>query len=165
MRNYKITNTLQGKNIVYRLKLIRVANVANEVAKPKHKFQTKLHTGSKSSKSSNIFWGLKKKMNLMEKIIGEIEMETKLKMKIIPRSTSEALKFFRQVRFLPDFDPDRARVSSVRRKVTKNHRNFTIERPLNIDNFLFSIQNRKSQNLNNIFWSYNTTFWSLNTVL
>jgi hypothetical protein len=35
------------------------------------------------------------------------------------------------VRFLPDFDPDRARVSSVRRKVTKNHRNFTIERPLN----------------------------------
>jgi len=44
----------------------------------------------------------------MEKIIGEIEMETKLKMKIIPRSTSEALKFFRQVRFLPDFDPDRA---------------------------------------------------------
>ena len=92
-------------------------------------------------------------------------METKLKMKIIPRSTSEALKFFRQVRFLPDFDPDRARVSSVRRKVTKNHRNFTIERPLNIDNFLFSIQNRKSQNLNNIFWSYNTTFWSLNTVL
>jgi hypothetical protein len=27
-------------------------------------------------------------------------METKLKMKIIPRSTSEALKFFRQVRFL-----------------------------------------------------------------
>jgi hypothetical protein len=39
---------------------------------------------------------------------GEIEMETKLKMKIIPRSTSEALKFLRQVRFLPDFDPDRA---------------------------------------------------------
>jgi hypothetical protein len=38
----------------------------------------------------------------------EIEMETKLKMKIIPRSTSEALEFFRQVRFLPDFDPDRA---------------------------------------------------------
>jgi hypothetical protein len=38
----------------------------------------------------------------------EIEMETKWKMKIIPRSTSEALKFFRQVRFLPDFDPDRA---------------------------------------------------------
>jgi hypothetical protein len=31
-----------------------------------------------------------------------------LKMKIIPRSTSEALKVFRQVRFLPDFDPDRA---------------------------------------------------------
>ena len=60
MRNYKITNTLQGKNIVYRLKLIRVANVANEVAKPKHKFQTKLHTGSKSSKSSNIFWALEK---------------------------------------------------------------------------------------------------------
>jgi hypothetical protein len=28
-------------------------------------------------------------------------------MKIIPRSTSEALKFFRQVRFLPDFDPVR----------------------------------------------------------
>ena len=28
--------------------------------------------------------------------------------KIIPRSTSEALEFFRQVRFLPDFDPDRA---------------------------------------------------------
>ena len=50
---------------------------------------------------------------------GEIEMETKWKMKIIPRSTSEALKFFRQVRFLPDFDPDRARVSSVRRKVTE----------------------------------------------
>ena len=62
----------------------------------------------------------------------EIEMETKLKMKFIPRSTSEALKFLRQVRFLPDFDPDRAAVSSVRRKVTKNHRNFTIERPLNI---------------------------------
>jgi hypothetical protein len=55
----------------------------------------------------------------MEKIIGEIEMETKLKMKIIPRSTSEALRFLRQVRFLPDFDPDRARVSSVRRKVTE----------------------------------------------
>ena len=137
MRNYKITNTLQGKNIVYRLKLIRVANVANEVAKPKHKFQTKLHTGSKSSKSSNIFWGLKKKMNLMEKIIGEIEMETKLKMKIIPRSTSEALKFLRQVRFLPDFDPDRAAVCPVRRKVTTNHRNFTIEGPLQkIGNFL-----------------------------
>ena len=55
----------------------------------------------------------------MEKIIGEIEMETKWKMKIIPRSTSEALRFLRQVRFLPDFDPDRARVSSVRRKVTE----------------------------------------------
>ena len=55
----------------------------------------------------------------MEKIIGEIEMETKWKMKIIPRSTSEALKFFRQVRFLPDFDPDRAAVRSVRRKVTE----------------------------------------------
>ena len=62
---------------MFRLKLIPVAKVANEVAKPKQKFQTKLHTGSKSSKSSNIFWGLKKKMNLMEKIIGEIEMETK----------------------------------------------------------------------------------------
>jgi len=36
---------------------------------------------------------------------------------------------------LPDFDPDRARVSSVRRKVTKNHRNFTIERPLNVGDF------------------------------
>jgi hypothetical protein len=32
-------------------------------------------------------------------------METKWKMKIIPRGTSEALEFFRQVRFLPDFDP------------------------------------------------------------
>ena len=53
----------------------------------------------------------------MEKIIGEIEMETKLKMKIIPRNTSEALEFLRQVRFLPDFDPDRAAVRSVRRKV------------------------------------------------
>jgi hypothetical protein len=41
-------------------------------------------------------------------VLGEIEMETKWKMKIIPRSTSEALKFLRQVRFLPDFDPDRA---------------------------------------------------------
>ena len=60
MRNYKITNTLQGKNIVYRLKLIRVANVANDVAKRKQKFQTKLHTCSKCSKCSNIFWGLKK---------------------------------------------------------------------------------------------------------
>ena len=50
----------------------------------------------------------------MEKIIGEIEMETKWKMEIIPRSTSEALKFLGQVRFLPDFDPDRARVSRVR---------------------------------------------------
>ena len=50
----------------------------------------------------------------MEKIIGEIEMETKWNMEIIPRSTSEALKFLGQVRFLPDFDPDRARVSRVR---------------------------------------------------
>ena len=58
-------------------------------------------------------------MNLMEKIIGEIEMETKLKMKIIPRSTGEALEFLRQVRFLPDFDPDRAAVCLVRRKVTE----------------------------------------------
>ena len=40
-----------------------------------------------------------------KKVPGEIEMETKLKMKIIPRSTSKALKFSRQVRFLPDFDP------------------------------------------------------------
>jgi hypothetical protein len=72
----------------------------------------------------------------MEKIIGEIEMETKWKMKIIPRSTSEALKFFRQVRFLPDFDPDRAAVCPVRRKVAKNHRNFTIERPIKIGNLL-----------------------------
>jgi hypothetical protein len=40
-------------------------------------------------------------------VLGEIEMETKLKMKIIPRSTSEALELFRQVRFLPDFDPVR----------------------------------------------------------
>jgi hypothetical protein len=31
------------------------------------------------------------------------------------------------VRFLPDFDSDRADVCPVRRKVTKNHRNFTIE--------------------------------------
>ena len=46
---------------MFRLKLIQVAKVANEVAKPKHKFQTKLHTGSKSSKSSNIFWALEKK--------------------------------------------------------------------------------------------------------
>jgi len=46
-------------------------------------------------------------------------METKLKTKIIPRSTSEALKFLRQVRFLPDFDPDRARVCPVPRKVTE----------------------------------------------
>jgi len=37
-----------------------------------------------------------------------VKMEMKLKMKIIPRSTSEALKFFHQVRFLPDFDSDRA---------------------------------------------------------
>jgi hypothetical protein len=62
-------------------------------------------------------------------------METKLKMKIIPRSTCKALEFFRQVRFLPDLDPDRAAVCPVRRKVTKNHRNFTIERPLNIGDF------------------------------
>ena len=62
-------------------------------------------------------------------------METKLKMKFIPRSTSEALEFLRQVRFLPDFDPDRAAVCPVRRKVTKNHRNFTIEGPLNIGDF------------------------------
>jgi hypothetical protein len=55
-----------------------------------------------------------------KKLHGEIEMETKLKMKIIPRSTSEALKFLRQVRFLPDFDPDRAAVRSVRRKVIEN---------------------------------------------
>jgi hypothetical protein len=41
-------------------------------------------------------------------------METKLKMKIIPRSTGEALEFLRQVRFLPDFDPDRAAVCPVR---------------------------------------------------
>ena len=66
-----------------------------------------------------------------EKILHrEIEMETKLKMKIIPRSTSKALKFCRQVRFLPDFYPDRAAVCPVRRKVTTNDRNFTIERPL-----------------------------------
>jgi hypothetical protein len=69
-------------------------------------------------------------------VLGEIEMETKLKMKIIPRSTSEAQKFFRQVRFLTDFDPDRADIRSVRRKVSENHRNFTIERPLNIGDFL-----------------------------
>jgi hypothetical protein len=79
---------------------------------------------------------------------GEIEMETKLKMKIIPRSTSKALKFLRQVRFLPDFDPDRAAVSSVRRKVTKNHRNFTIERPLKIGDanrdFRYGIGNRRT---------------------
>ena len=56
-------------------------------------------------------------------------------MKIIPRSTSEALKIFRQVRFLPDFDPDRAAVCPVQRKVTKNHRDFTIERPLKIGDF------------------------------
>ena len=67
-----------------------------------------------------------------KKLHGEIEMETKLKMKIIPRSTSEALEFLRQVRFLPDFDPDRAAVCPVRRKVAKNPRNFTIERRLNI---------------------------------
>jgi hypothetical protein len=64
-------------------------------------------------------------------------METKLKMKIIPRSTSEALEFLRQVRFLPDFDPDRAAVCPVRRKVTTNDRNFTVEGPLQkIGNFL-----------------------------
>ena len=51
---------------MFRLKLIQVAKVANEVAKPKHKFQTKLHTGSKSSKSSNIFWVLKKKKKKKE---------------------------------------------------------------------------------------------------
>jgi hypothetical protein len=39
---------------------------------------------------------------------------------IILRSTSEALEFLRQVRFLPDFDPDRAAVRSVRRKVIEN---------------------------------------------
>jgi hypothetical protein len=33
-------------------------------------------------------------------VLGEIEMETKLKMKIIPRNTSEAQEFLRQVRFL-----------------------------------------------------------------
>jgi len=81
-----------------------------------------------------------------KKLHREIEMETKLKMKIIPRSTSEALKFLRQVRFLPDFDPDRAAVSSVRRKVTKKHRNFTIERPLNIGVVMPTVT-RKSQNL------------------
>jgi len=43
-----------------------------------------------------------------KKLHGEIEMETKLNIEIIPRRTSEALKIFRQVRFLPDFNPDRA---------------------------------------------------------
>jgi hypothetical protein len=66
-------------------------------------------------------------------------METKLKMKLIPRSTNKALEFLRQVRFLPDFDPDRAAVCPVRRKVTKNHRNFTIERPINIGDFWVSV--------------------------
>jgi len=82
MRNYKITNTLQAQNIVYRLKIIRNYKI------------TKLQD----------FWELRRK----KRVLGEIEMETKLKMKIIPRSTSEALEFFRQVRFLPDFYPDRA---------------------------------------------------------
>ena len=50
------------------------------------------------------FWKLKRK----KRVLGEIEMQTKLKTKIIPRSTSKALEFFRQVRFLPDFDSDRA---------------------------------------------------------
>jgi hypothetical protein len=42
-----------------------------------------------------------------KKLHREIEMEPKLKVKIIPLGTSEALKFFRQVRFSPDFDPVR----------------------------------------------------------
>ena len=49
------------------------------------------------------FWKLGRK----KRVLGEIEMETKLSMKIIPRGTSEALKNFRQVRFFPDFDPIR----------------------------------------------------------
>jgi hypothetical protein len=40
-----------------------------------------------------------------KKLHREIEMETKLKMKIISRRTSEALEFFRQVRFCPILTP------------------------------------------------------------
>ena len=73
MRNYKITNTLQAQNIVYRLKIIRNYKI------------TKLQDFKKFGKRKNESY-----------------------VKNIPRSTSEALEFLRQVRFLPDFDPDRA---------------------------------------------------------
>ena len=75
----------------------------NNVTKPKHCLQTGNHTMLQMLQMLQVFWKLEMKKSSMGK----------LKMKIIPRRTSEALKFFRQVRFLPDFDPDRADISSV----------------------------------------------------
>jgi len=57
-----------------------------------------------------------------KKLHREIEMEPKLKVKIIPRGTSEALKFSRQVRFSPILTPIVLRVLGAAKSDEKSQK-------------------------------------------
>jgi hypothetical protein len=55
-------------------------------------------------------------------VLGEIEMETKLKMKIIPRSTSEALEFSDRCDFCPILTPIVLRVLGAAKSDEKSQK-------------------------------------------
>ena len=79
-----------------------------------HLFETIAHTKLQNYKHvtrQNIVYRLKIIRNYKITKLQDFKKFGKRKnesyVKIIPRSTSEALEFLRQVRFLPDFDPVR----------------------------------------------------------
>ena len=55
-------------------------------------------------------------------MLGEIEMETKLKVKIIPRSTSEALEFSDRCDFCPILTPIVLRLLGAAKSVGKSQK-------------------------------------------